>query len=107
MNSNASSQVALVTGASAAIGDTNVRSLLAAGTTVYAAARRVERMAPLAALGARVVALDVTDDKATIAAIDRIRNEAGRLDVLVNNAGYGSYGAIEDVRFPKPDANSR
>jgi NAD(P)-dependent dehydrogenase (short-subunit alcohol dehydrogenase family) len=97
MNSNPSSQVALVTGASAGIGDATVRSLLTTGTTVYAAARRVERMAPLAALGARVVALDVTDDEALIGAIDRIRDEAGRLDVLVNNAGYGSYGAIEDV----------
>jgi len=87
----------LVTGASSGIGEAAVRRLIADGCTVYAAARRVERMAPLEAAGARLVKLDLTDDASIDAAIETMRGETGRLDVLVNNAGYGSYGALEDV----------
>ena len=94
---NAGQRVALVTGASAGIGAATAAQLIADGYTVYAAARRVERMAGLAAAGARLLALDVTDDAALQAAVSRIAAERGRLDVLVNNAGYGSYGAVEDV----------
>lgn len=90
-------KVAMVTGASSGIGEATVRRLLADGYKVYAGARRVERMRPLQQAGAVLLALDVTDDASMVAAIDTIRNEAGRLDVLVNNAGYGSYGALEDV----------
>jgi NAD(P)-dependent dehydrogenase (short-subunit alcohol dehydrogenase family) len=89
--------VALVTGASSGIGAATVRALLADGCTVYAGARRVERMAELEAAGARLLHLDVTDDDSMVAAVARIIAEQGRLDVLVNNAGYGSYGAVEDV----------
>ena len=87
----------LVTGASAGIGDATVRAMLAKGMTVYAAARRVELMAPLAALGAHVLSLDVTDEASIAAAMGRIHDDGARLNVLVNNAGYGSYGAVEDV----------
>jgi NAD(P)-dependent dehydrogenase (short-subunit alcohol dehydrogenase family) len=89
--------VALVTGASSGIGEATVRRLLADGWAVYAAARRVERMQPLAALGARVVALDLCDDASIAAAVTTLQQEQGRLDALINNAGYGSYGALEDV----------
>jgi NAD(P)-dependent dehydrogenase (short-subunit alcohol dehydrogenase family) len=87
----------LVTGASSGIGEAVVRRLLADGCRVYAAARRMDRMAPLEAAGARLVELDLTDDASIAAAVEAIRREAGRLDVLVNNAGYGSYGALEDT----------
>jgi len=87
----------LITGASSGIGEDAVKGLLAAGHIVYAAARRVDRMQPLADAGARVFSLDVTDDEAMTIAVKTILQEAGHIDVLINNAGYGSYGALEDV----------
>ena len=92
-----STPVALVTGGSSGIGESTARALLAKGFTVYAVARRVDRMVPLASAGVHTFAMDVTDDATMVAGIDRIIEEQGRIDVLVNNAGYGSYGAVEDV----------
>ncbi|KAB2813044.1 oxidoreductase [Pimelobacter simplex] len=90
-------KVALVTGASSGIGEATALELAAAGYTVYAAARRVDRMEHLKSSGIRPLGMDVTDDPSLIAGVSRIVEEAGRIDVLVNNAGYGSYGALEDV----------
>jgi NAD(P)-dependent dehydrogenase (short-subunit alcohol dehydrogenase family) len=90
-------KVALVTGASSGIGEATAKQLREAGSTVYAAARRVERMRHLTGSGIQVLAMDVTDEESMRAGIDRIISEQGRIDVLVNNAGYGSYGALEDV----------
>ncbi len=90
-------KTALVTGASAGIGEAIARQLVADGYRVFAGARRVERMAELAAAGASVLSLDVTDDASMAAAVEAILAEAGRIDVLVNNAGYGSYGSLEEV----------
>lgn len=91
------SPVAIVTGASSGIGNVTARRLSSLGWTVYAGARRMERMAPLAEAGIHVMALDVTDDGSTVTCVERVLAESGRVDVLVNNAGYGSYGALEDV----------
>lgn len=90
-------KIALVTGASSGIGKETVKSLLAEGATVYAAARRVEKMTELTASGARVIPLDVTEEDSLVSAVNQIAKEAGSVDILVNNAGYGSYGAVEDV----------
>jgi NAD(P)-dependent dehydrogenase (short-subunit alcohol dehydrogenase family) len=90
-------KVALVTGASSGIGEATARRLAAAGFTVYAAARRTERLQKLAAAGIHSLAMDVTDDSSMQAGVKAILTEQGRIDVLVNNAGYGSYGALEDV----------
>jgi NAD(P)-dependent dehydrogenase (short-subunit alcohol dehydrogenase family) len=92
-----STRTALVTGASSGIGEQTALALQGAGFSVYAAARRVERMQHLAADGVRILAMDVTDHESMAAGIEQIDAEAGGVDVLVNNAGYGSYGAIEDV----------
>jgi short-subunit dehydrogenase len=93
----AKGKIALVTGASSGIGEATARQLAQAGFTVYAVARRVERMQPLTHVGIRPIAMDVTDDASMQAAVTAILEEQGRIDVLVNNAGYGSYGAVEDV----------
>lgn len=90
-------KVALVTGASSGIGEATARQLAAAGFTVYAAARRTERLQKLTAAGIHPLAMDVTDDASMQAGVKAILTEQGRIDVLVNNAGYGSYGALEDV----------
>ena len=90
-------KVALVTGASAGIGEATARALLAEGYRVFAGARRIERMAALADAGATLLKLDLTDDASIVGAVEAIKADAGCLDVLVNNAGYGSYGALEDV----------
>lgn len=86
-------KTALVTGASSGIGAATALALHGAGYTVYAAARRVERMQDLRELGITTLKLDITDE----ASVNRAVKTIGRIDVLVNNAGYGSYGAFEEV----------
>ncbi|WP_431875770.1 SDR family NAD(P)-dependent oxidoreductase [Amycolatopsis sacchari] len=85
-------RTALVTGASSGLGARFARTLAAAGATVWAAARRKERLDELALENARVrpVACDVSSEADRIALMERITGETGPLDVLVNNAGVGS-----------------
>ncbi|HAS32972.1 MAG: short-chain dehydrogenase/reductase [Microbacterium sp.] len=97
MASSTPTPVALVTGASSGIGLATALALLERGWAVYGGARRVDRMGAISDAGGTTIELDVTDEASTTAAVDRILGERGRIDVLVNNAGYGSYGALEDV----------
>lgn len=90
-------KVALVTGGSSGIGEATAVKLHELGYTTYTAARRVERMEHLKESGIRPLAMDVTDDESMQSGVKHILAEEGRIDVLVNAAGYGSYGAIEDV----------
>lgn len=90
-------KVCLVTGASSGIGRATALELLRAGHTVYGAARRVERMEPLREAGGHVIGMDVTKDPDVERAVQTVVDEQGRIDVLVNNAGIGLYGAAEDV----------
>ncbi len=90
-------RVALVTGGSSGIGEASALALREAGLEVYAVARRVDRMAGLEQAGVHAFAMDVTDDASMVAGVERIIRERGQIDVLINNAGYGSYGAVEDV----------
>ena len=92
-----SNEVALVTGGSSGIGEATALRLQELGYTTYAAARRVERMEHLATSGIRPFAMDFTDDESMQSGVEQILAEDGRIDVLVNAAGYGSYGALEDV----------
>ncbi|OKS88760.1 oxidoreductase [Mucilaginibacter polytrichastri] len=90
-------KVALVTGASAGIGAETARLLASNGYTVYGAARRIDKMNDLIDAGIKTIAMDVSKDESIVNAIHQIIAEQGRIDVLVNNAGFGLYGAIEDV----------
>ena len=97
MQQRSKKQVALVTGASAGIGKAIVRRLLQEDWTVYGAARRLAKMKDIQEEGAHILSLDVTDEDSMNAAIEKILAEQGRIDGLVNNAGFGAYGALEDV----------
>jgi len=82
--------VTLITGANKGLGYETARQLIEQGHTVYVGTRSAERgQAAAAALGARFVQLDVTDDASVQAAMRVIEEREGRLDVLVNNAGIG------------------
>ena len=89
--------VALITGASSGIGKDFALRLVQDGYTVYGAARRVDRMQDIFAAGGNTLAMDVTDEVSMVTGVDHIIRAHGRIDVLINNAGYGQYGALEDV----------
>jgi NADP-dependent 3-hydroxy acid dehydrogenase YdfG len=90
-------KVILITGASSGIGFDTALKLAAQGHTVYGAARRIELMEPLREKGVIPVRLDVTDEASIADCINTVIEAQGRIDVLVNNAGYGYLGAIETV----------
>ena len=90
-------KVVLVTGCSSGIGAEAARHLQARGWTVYATARDVRTLEPLAAAGCRVLPLDVTDERSMQEAVARVTEEAGGIGSLVNNAGYSQSGAVETV----------
>ena len=90
-------KVILITGASSGIGYDAALTLAKQGHKVYAAARRVEMMEPLQAFGVQVLRMDVTDEASMAQGVETVIKNEGRIDVLVNNAGYGYLGAIETV----------
>ena len=90
-------KVILITGASSGIGYDAAQTLARQGHRVYAAARRVDRMAPLRESGVTPLQMDVTDEASMEEGVRTVLGAEGRIDVLVNNAGYGFFGAIENV----------
>nr|WP_164507612.1 oxidoreductase [Loigolactobacillus zhaoyuanensis] len=90
-------QVVLLTGASSGIGEATAIRLRQRGFIVYAAARRVARMQHLTGLGVHPLALNVTDEASLKNAVQQIMDREQRIDILINNAGFGEYGAVEDV----------
>ncbi|MBR1575253.1 MAG: SDR family NAD(P)-dependent oxidoreductase [Bacteroidales bacterium] len=90
-------KVILVTGASSGIGYETARTLAQKGYRVYAAARRVEKMEDLRPLGIVPLRMDVTDETSMQEGVRTVLEAEGRIDVLVNNAGYGYFGAVENV----------
>ena len=90
-------KVILITGASAGMGKATAKLLIKEGYIVYGAARRVEKMNDLVELGGHSIKMDVTNEIEIDAGVKKIIDEQGRIDVLVNNAGYSVYGSVEDV----------
>ncbi|QES88331.1 oxidoreductase [Rhizosphaericola mali] len=87
----------LITGASAGIGKATAIYLAQNGYNVYGAARRIEKMQELKALGIKTISLDVTKDESLVGCVEQILKETARIDILINNAGSGYYGALEDM----------
>ncbi len=94
------SRAVLVTGCSSGIGRATATRLARHGWTVYATARRLETIGDLAACGCRLLVLDVTDETSMVAAVTAVEEREGAIGVLVNNAGYGLEGAVEEVGGP-------
>jgi NAD(P)-dependent dehydrogenase (short-subunit alcohol dehydrogenase family) len=95
------SKIWFVTGSSRGFGRHFVEAALERGDKVVATARQAQSLADLvAAHGERILplSLDVTDRAAAIAAVQRAHEHFGRIDVVVNNAGYGLYGMVEEFK---------
>jgi short-subunit dehydrogenase len=90
-------QVIIVTGASAGMGKDFALALLKHGHTVYGMARRVDKMDEIVKAGGKAVALDITDESQIKKAVDQVLKEEGKVDVLINNAGYALYGTVEET----------
>ncbi|MCL7417276.1 MAG: SDR family oxidoreductase [Halalkalicoccus sp.] len=86
-----------MTGCSSGISRETAKQFVEEEWTVYATARDVGDIADLAELGCETAELDVTNDVQIQAVVERIIEETGRIDCLVNNAGYGQLGPVEDV----------
>ncbi|QIZ97816.1 oxidoreductase [Leifsonia sp. PS1209] len=85
----------LITGASAGIGARTARLLAAGGATVFGAARTTGAIAEIP--GVTPVALDLTHEESILAAVDTVNRLAGSVDVLINCAGYGEFGSVEET----------
>ena len=90
-------RVVLITGCSTGIGRELVKAFSARGCRVVATARKLEAVADLAGGGVRAVRLDVTDAGSVKDAVADVLAHEGRVDVLVNNAGYGQFGPIAEL----------
>ncbi|WP_224332477.1 SDR family oxidoreductase [Haloprofundus halobius] len=90
-------ETVLITGCSSGIGRATARAFLAEDWVVYATARNPADIQQLGEEGCELATLDVTDQGDVDRVVDRIVDEQGAIHCLVNNAGYGQFGPIEDV----------
>ena len=87
----------LISGCSSGIGAATAAALVRDGHTVYATARQTKPLTDLEALGCRPLALDVTSESSMMTAVKTVEEEHGHVGTLINNAGYGEYGPIEEA----------
>jgi len=110
MNMTIKNKVALVTGSSSGMGFATAIILARAGIHTYASMRHLKKYKTITELASaenlplQVVQLDVNDKKSVKEAITKIVTEKERIDVLVNNAGYGLFGSLEDVSIEEMKA---
>ena len=103
LNKGDRQKVAIVTGSSSGIGYVTSLMLARKGFYTYASARNINKSANLESIAnaerlpLKLIQLDVTDDSSVKDALEKVVLEKGRIDVLVNNAGYGLFGAFEDL----------
>ena len=90
----ATGPVALVTGASSGIGKAAALALVGAGFEVVGTSRNTSRLSPRQ--GVTYLDLDVTSDESVSSVVEQVIDRFGRIDVLVNNAGLGNAGAVEE-----------
>lgn len=90
-------KVILITGASSGIGKDAALSLIKQGHIVYGAARRISKMKDIVEAGGHSIKMDVLKKEDVDKAVDQVMGEQNRIDVLVNNAGYGLWGAVETI----------
>ena len=87
----------LITGCSSGIGAALAQEFHQRGHRVIATARRIESLQALAAQGVRTLALDVNDAASIALALAALQSDSAHIDILINNAGYGQFGAVMDV----------
>ena len=90
-------KVILITGASSGIGFATAQKLAGNAYTVCAAARQVEKMDDLKALRVATFKMDITQKEEVNSVVEHITSTYGGIDILINNAGFGLYGAMEDI----------
>jgi NAD(P)-dependent dehydrogenase (short-subunit alcohol dehydrogenase family) len=100
---SANQRVVIVTGSSSGIGYATSLLLARNGFYTYASVRNINKSASLQSIAdaerlpLKLIQLDVTDNSSVKDAVEKIVSEKGRVDVLVNNAGYALFGAFEDL----------
>jgi len=92
-------KVIFITGASSGIGKDTALSLIKNGHIVYGAARRLPKMQDIVKSGGYAIKMDILKEKEIDKTVNQIIREQGRIDVLINNAGYGLWGAVETIKI--------